>query len=167
MATSEKPRYTKVELVLEFISLLALLTYLIYIVANWSSVPQIIPDHFGWASMPDSWDSKGMLPTMLYVTSFIYILLSVLSRYPGVINFPVPVNEDKSEAHLQLRFSLILWIKAELVLIASYIGVQGIRVALGESEGLGHCFLPMMLVTLIITGAIFIYRAYNLKSASL
>ena len=166
MAHSEKSRYTKVGIILEIISFLALLTYLIFVISEWSGVPQIIPDHFDWAGKPDSWGSKGILPPMLYVALFIYILLSVLSRYPGAINFPVPVHGDKSEAHLRLRFSLILWIKAELVLIASFIGIQGIRVALGEAQGLGSHFLPLILVILLSTAAIFIYRAAKLESAN-
>ncbi len=116
MFASEKPHYTKVEIILEVISISALLTFLIFTFFIWPSVPQRIPDHFGWSGMPNSWGSKGTFPTMLYVTLFIFILLSIFSRFPRTINFPIPINEDKSKSHLQLRFSLILWTKAELVL---------------------------------------------------
>ena len=166
MPTSEKPHYTKVEIILEVISISALLTFLIFTFLIWPSVPQRIPDHFGWSGMPNSWGSKGMFPTMLYVTLFTFILLSIFSRFPRVINFPIPIKEDKSKSHLQLRFSLILWTKAELVLFTSYIGIQGIRVALGQSEGLGSYFILILLVVLFGTSAIFIYRAYNLKSVN-
>ena len=166
MSTSEKPHYTKVEIILEVISISALLTFLIFIFFIWPSVPQRIPDHFGWSGMPDSWGSKGMFPTMLYVTLFIFILFSIFSRFPRAINFPIQINEDKSKLHLQLRFSMILWLKAELVLFTSYLGIQGIRVALGQSDGLGSYFILILLVVLFGTSAIFIYRAHKLKSVT-
>ena len=166
MFALEKPHYTKVEIILEVISILALLLFLIVTFLLWPSVPQRIPTHFSWSGLPDSWGSKGMFPIMLYVTLFIFILLSIISRFPRAINFPIPINEDKSKSHLQLRFSLILWLKAELVLFISYIGLQGIRVALGQSEGLGSYLTPILLVVLFGTIAIFIYRAYKLKSVT-
>ena len=166
MLASEKPHYTKVEIILEVISISAFLTFLIFTFFIWPSVPQRIPDHFGWSGMPDSWGSKGIFPTMLYVTLFIFILLSIFSRFPRAINFPIPIKEDKSKSHLQLRFSLILWTKAELVLFTSYIGIQGIRVSLGQSEGFGSYFILILLVVLFGTSAIFIYRAYKLKSVT-
>ncbi len=166
MLTSEKPHYTKVEIILELISISALLTFLIFTFYIWPTVPERIPTHYGWSGLPDSWGSKGMFPTMLYVTLFVFILLSIISRFPRAINFPIPINEDKSKSHLQLRFSMILWIKAELVLFTSYIGIQGIRVALGQSEGLGSYLTPILLVVLFGTIAIFIYRAYKMKSVT-
>ena len=166
MSTSEKPHYSKVEIILELISISTLLTFLIFTVYIWPTVPQRIPTHYGWSGLPDSWGSKGMFPTMLYIALFIFILLSILSRFPRAINFPIPISEDKSQSHLQLRFSLVLWIKAELLLITSYIGIQGIRVALGESEGLGSYLIQILLVILFGTLAIFIYRAYRLKSVT-
>jgi hypothetical protein len=159
MFAFEKPHYTKVEIILEVISISALLLFLIVTFLLWPSVPQRI----SWSGLPDSWGSKGMFPIMLYVTLFIFILLSIISRFPRAINFPIQINEDKSKLHLQLRFSMILWLKAELVLFISYIGLQGIRVALGQSEGLGSYLTPILLVVLFGTIAIFIYRAYKLK----
>ena len=163
MSEPEKPHYTKSSIILEIISILSLITFFIFTYYTWPNVPQRIPDHFGWSGMPDSWDSKGMVPTMLYVALFIFILLSIVSRFPRIINFPFAINEDNSKSHLQLRFFFILWIKAELVLFTSYIGIQGMRVSLGEVEGLGSYFIITLTVVLIITSAIFIYKAYKLK----
>lgn len=124
----------------------------------WSSVPPKIPTHFNWSGNPDSWGTKGAVPLMLYVTLFIFIVMSFLSRFPKAINFPIPVNEDKAKSHLQLRFSLILWTKAELILFTSYIGIQGIRVALGQAAGLGSWLIPIILMVLFATIVVFIYR---------
>ena len=55
-----------------------------------------------------------------------------------------------------------MWMKAELVLITSYLGIQGIRVSLGHAESLGTYILPIILLVLFGTGAIFIYRASKL-----
>ena len=49
------------------------------------------------------------------------------------------------------------------MLISSYIGIQGIRVALEQSDGLGTYSAPIVMVTLFGTVAIFIYRAKKLK----
>ena len=163
MSFSEKPQYIKFDIIPEVISIITLLTLFISTYYMWPSVPEKIPNHFSFYGVPNSWGLKGALPTMVYVSVFIFLLFTVLSRFPRAINFPVKVNEENSKSHLQLRFSLILWIKAELVLATTYIGMQGMRIALGQSQGLGEYFGPIMLIVLIITGAIYIYRAAQLK----
>jgi uncharacterized membrane protein len=163
MSFSEKPQYTKFDIIPEAISIITLLTLFIFTYYLWPSVPEKIPNHFSFSGVPNSWGLKGALPTLVYVSVFIFLLFTVLSRFPRAINFPVKVNEENSKSHLQLRFSLILWIKAELVLATTYIGMQGMRIALGQSQGLGEYFGPIMLIVLIITGAIYIYRAAQLK----
>ena len=162
MLSSEKPFYTKMEITLEGIGILALFTFFIFTFFNWPDVPQKIPTHFNWSGIPDSWGMKGTVPIMIYVTVFIFILFTIISRFPRVINFPIAIKEENSKSHIQLRFSLIIWIKAELLIIVSYIGIQGIRVSLGYAEGLGSLIIPMILVVLFGTAAIFIYRAYKL-----
>lgn len=166
MSVSEKPQYTKVEIILEAICLLALLIFFTFTYYTWSNVPEKIPDHFSFSGVPNSWGSKGMLPVMVYVSLSMYILFSIISRFPRIINFPIKIDEEDSRSQIQLRFSFILWIKAELVLCTSYMGIQGIRIALGESEGLGSCLGPILLIVLFGTGAIFIYRAHKLKSVT-
>ena len=163
MSTSEKTHYTKIEIVLEFISILAILAFIVFTFFNWPNVPQRIPTHFNWSGIPDSWGTKGTVPIMIYITVFIFILLTVISRFPRVINFPIAIKEENPKSHIQLRFSLILWLKAELVLATSYLGIQGIRVSLGYAEGLGSFIVPMILIIVFGTAAIFIYRAYKLK----
>jgi uncharacterized membrane protein len=166
MSLSEKIHYTKVEIILEVISVLTLLTLIIYTFLVWPDVPERIPNHFSWTGIPNSWGFKSAIPAMVYLASIIFILFTILSRFPRAINFPIKIKEDDSGAYLKLRFSLILWIKAELVLITSYIGIQGMRVALGQSQGLGILLGPILIMVLLGTGAIFIYRAAQLKSES-
>jgi len=165
MSISEKPHYTKLGIILEIFSISILLFFIAYTFLIWPSVPDKIPTHFGWSGLPNIWGAKGMLPTMIYVSVFLFIFLSIISRYPRRIKFPIgyDYDEDKARLSLQLRFSMFLWIKAEIILLSSYIGIQGIRVALEQSEGLGTYSAPIVLVILFGTIAIFIYRAKKLK----
>ena len=100
MFASEKPHYSKVEIILELISISALLTFLIFTFYIWPTVPERIPTHYGWSGLPDSWGSKGTFPTMIYVTLFIYILFSILSRFPRAINSPISFKDDKSKLQI-------------------------------------------------------------------
>ncbi len=163
MTESVKTRYTKVEIILETVSIVALLSLLVFTLLFWPGAPPKTPSHFGWSGLPDAWDAKGMLPTMVYLTVCLFILFSVLSRFPRVINFPVPVTEANSKAQLQLRFSAIIWIKTELVIFTAYIGIQGMRIASGQAEGLGVWFAPVLLLVLFGTMVFFVYRAYRLN----
>ena len=162
VSKSEKSQYTKIEIILEIISVLALLTFFIFTYSNWPGVPERIPDHFNMSGMPDSWGVKGKIPIMIYVTVFVFILFSIISRFPRMINFPIPIKENNLKSHLQLRFSLIMWTKAELVIITSYLGIQAIRVSLSQAEGLGAYIVPIILLVIIGTAVIFIYRASRL-----
>jgi uncharacterized membrane protein len=165
MSTSEKPRYTELGIFLEIFSVSILSFFIVYTFLTWPSVPDKIPIHFGWSGLPNIWGEKGMLPTMIYVSVFLFILLSIVSRYPSKVIFPLgqEYDEDIARLSLQLRFTTLLWIKAEIMLITSYIGIQGIRVALEQSDGLGTYSTPIALVILLGTISIFIYRAKKLK----
>ena len=163
MLNSERPPYSPADILAEVVGTAALLTLVFFTFILWPDVPQKIPNHFSFWGVPDSWGLKGLLPTMIYVSVFIIILFTVISRFPRAINFPIKVDEQKIKQHLQLRFSLILWFKTELVLITSYIGIQGMRIALGQTESLGTLFGPIMVLILIGTGAIYIFRAVKLN----
>lgn len=165
MSTAEKPHYTTIGIILEIFSVSILLFFIVYTFLIWPSVPDKIPIHFGWSGLPNIWGAKGMLPTLIYVSVFFFILLSIISRYPRTVKFPIgyEYDEDIARVSLQLRFSMFLWIKAEIMLLTAYIGIQGIRVALEKSDGLGTYCTTIVLVILFGTIAIFIYRARKLK----
>ena len=103
MFKSEKPHYTKLGIILEIFSISILLFFIVYTFLVWPSVPDKIPTHFGWSGQPNIWGAKGILPTMIYVSVFIFILLSFVSRYPRTVKFPIGYEYDEDIARLSLQ----------------------------------------------------------------
>ncbi|XER11658.1 hypothetical protein SATMO3_18280 [Sporomusa aerivorans] len=86
----------------------------------------------------------------------IYILLSVLSRFPHIYNYPFNITAENAESQYKNARTLLITVKAETVLILNYIQWT----IISKNKAL---FFPAFIFVLLGTILYFIYRAYKLK----
>jgi hypothetical protein len=108
-----------------------------------------IPTRFDAAGRPVAWGPPWMLLVLPIMAVVIYLLMTLVARYPGAFNYPVRVT-PANHARLQaLALEMIAWLKAEVAWLLAAIQIETVRAARAGHAGLSPRFMP------IATGVIF------------
>lgn len=105
-------------------------------------LPGRIPTHFNAAGQPDGWGTPGMLWLLPVVAAVIYILMTLVSRFPGAFNFPMrstPAVRRQLEA---IALNLIGWLKVEVIGLFAWIQYETVHFARRGQGTLPALFLP-------------------------
>jgi uncharacterized membrane protein len=130
---------------LEVISLASVLSSIAIVAVQWNALPAQVPLHFGASGQADGWGSKSGIWLLPAISAFLYLVLTVASRYQRLINLPFRVDRDAPEVR-RLLLHMMIVLKTEMTLIFAYITWGMVETALGRSEGLGIWFLPVLLI---------------------
>lgn len=158
-----KQPLTKYEKIIELLAATGVLICLIILIFAWGIVPERIPTHFGASGMPDGWSGKEALFFLPIGVILLYLLLSVISRYPHTFNYPCKITEENAKVQYQNARYLIGLLKTEIIWSFAYIQWITIRVATGQAEGLGALYLPVFLVIIFGTIGVYFYKARKYK----
>lgn len=151
------------EVFLEAFAAIGLVTILVLTYRYWPVVPSMIPTHFGVTGMADAWGGKETLLLLPTVSVLMYATMTLISRYPQLYNYPWPITGQNAEIQYRLARSFMVCSKTEIMWLFTFIQWKTVQTAAGKAEGLGTAFLPVFLVFIIGTLAIYLYRAYSLR----
>lgn len=133
------------------------------LISYWSALPDSVPRHFGLDGRPDAYGGKDIL-LLLPITGLIFYLgLTVLGRFPHVLNYPWKITSMNAYRQYYLARLLIVSLKAEMIWVFTYIEIIQIRTPLGRAEGVGPAFIPVMLAVFFATIGIYLYLAYKAR----
>ena len=94
-------------LIMNIIGVLALLGFTLFVIIMWSQIPDQIPTHYNFAGEADGYGGKGSLIFMMVLAWFVFILITVLMRFPNTWNMPVKVTaENKARLYSITRAML-------------------------------------------------------------
>jgi hypothetical protein len=154
--------------ILEFVSLAALAVTL-WVTAKEMVGPSRltgrIPVHFNAAGQPDAWGSTASLLAVPILALVLYVLMTLVARYPAAFNFPVrvsPANRGQLEG---LALQMISWLKAEVLCLFAWVQGTTVASATGGEAHLSLWFMPITLVAVFAT--IGWYVAAMLKAGKL
>lgn len=136
-------------------------TALILAVA-WPSLPRTVPMHFGPSGRVDAWGDRSITLALPILVAFIYGVTTLLGRFPHVFNYPWPITPENAAAQYRAAGVLLRGLKLEMAWLFAYIQWRMIRIALGDTNGLGAWFLPAALALVLATlgwGIVRMYRA--------
>jgi uncharacterized membrane protein len=150
--------YSIYEVIIELISIIAIFINVYLLLKYYKVLPNVIPTHFSGTGLPDGYGSKSSILILAGINFIMYIVLTILSRFPRVYNYIKPITKENAEYQYKCARQLIIIIKAEFVVIFTYIGWRSIKVALEKVSGLGTGFLPVILVVIFGTLAIYIRK---------
>ncbi|MGP4081206.1 DUF1648 domain-containing protein [Pseudalkalibacillus sp. R45] len=132
-----------------------------YLVMQWSSIPNKVPVHFNFAGEPDNWGHKGLIWLLLFIGISMWIGLTFLEKYPHVYNY-ITLTEENIEKQYKNASMMINVIKNELLILFVLLTWRTVQVAKGSHENLPGWDLPVILGILFITLAFFINRSFRL-----
>ena len=81
-------------LIMNIIGFLALLGSTVFLLVSWAHIPDQIPTHYNFAGVADGYGGKGSLIFMMVLAWFVFILITVLMRFPNTWNMPVKVTAE-------------------------------------------------------------------------
>lgn len=148
--------FISIEIILEFIAAISLIFMIGTMFYAWPSIPEVVPRHFGFTGEIDTWGNKKFLHFPLTPAVIIYIILSALTRFPHIYNYPVNITVENAERQYRTARTLIIALKAEIVLTFTY--TQWAMISRTKA-----LFSPMLLLIVLGTLIYFVHRAYKLK----
>lgn len=107
--------------------------------------------HFNAAGQPSGWGSPRALLAMPVLAAVLYVLMTVVARFPGEFNFPVrvtPANRPRLEA---LALEMIAWLKAEVLGLFAWVQDMTVTSARRGEAHLSSWFMPVTLVLVFAT----------------
>lgn len=122
-----------------------------YAVFGPNHLPARIPTHFNAAGQPDGWGVPAMLWLMPAVATFIYLLMTLVARYPAAFHFPVRTGPAARGQLETIALEMLSWLRAEVVCLFVWIQYQTIQFARSGQGALSPFFLPCVLVVIFGT----------------
>lgn len=146
---------TKVKLVLEvFCALMVLGTLGLFLMPP-ASGP--IPTHFDFTGTADSYGDT--IPWQIPLgTLVLYILMTIIARYPHQFNYPYPITAQNSLRQFQNSSMMILTLKTVLLMQLMYI----LMVQISSGKTLGSWFIPTAILMVLSTIVFFLWRGFKL-----
>jgi len=75
---------------------IALLVTTIFVLIRWPQIPDNIPTHYNFAGEADAYGGKGVIVFEIVTGWVIFILLSILVKFPKTWNMPFKVTPENS-----------------------------------------------------------------------
>ncbi|MBK7912182.1 MAG: DUF1648 domain-containing protein [Saprospiraceae bacterium] len=135
----------------------------VFLLANFSDLPEVIPQHYNAYGKADGFGSKSNLFILAGIASILNIGLSILKKYPHRFNYPVEITKENEFRQYAIATRMLRFVKLILVLIFSSLIIKTILIAKGGTHELGFWFLPIALVCLIGSIAYFLILSFRSK----
>jgi len=151
---------------LEAVSLIALVALVFITLRAFygpDRLPDPIPTHFNAAGQPDGYGSPAMLLVFPIIATVIYLLMTLVSRFPAAFNFPVRVTPFNRQRLEELALSMIAWLKAEVVIIFAWIENEAIAAARRPGHQFSPLPMPLLLALVFATCIIHIVAMFKAR----
>jgi uncharacterized membrane protein len=148
-----KIHFTKLQKLLEALTLVILLGSIIYLITSWSSIPDTLPSHYNANGVVDDWSGKGSLITMPIISVILYAGLTILIFIPNIWNVPVEITEKNRTFIYENIITMLIIMK--LIIISNF---TYITICSAIESSLNNFFLPLVLIATFGTLATFITR---------
>ncbi len=140
------------------LEILALFVLVLLCSITWAAVygpnhlPDRVPTHFDAAGNANAWGSPSGMILLPAIAVGLYLLMSLVSRFPGAFNYPVRVTPQNIARLQSVTLDMIAWLKTELLCLFTVLQGAFIHAA---RTGEGHLFpvIPPFFIAAIFATA--------------
>ncbi|OAT74841.1 hypothetical protein A7K69_03790 [Parageobacillus thermoglucosidasius] len=157
-----KIKKTPLETALNIATLLLFIGSILYLLMEWSSLPNRVPMHYNFFGEIDKWGSKGIIVLHPIIGAVLWISLTVLEKFPHVYNYINLTEKNIEQQYKNVRI-MINVIKNEILIYISYSIWKDIKAAYGHDITFGTWDLPLFLIVLFSSISFFIVRSIRLR----
>jgi uncharacterized membrane protein len=97
--------------ILEAIALIIFISIWVTVIYFYDKLPQIIPVHFDLTGNVDRMGDKSSIFTLPFIASFLYLLITVISKYPQSFNYLQEITLDNAKSQYTFATRLLRVIK--------------------------------------------------------
>jgi hypothetical protein len=123
-------------------------------------LPERIPIQFDATDHPTAWGSPAMLILLPAITLIIYLLFTVVTRFPGAFNYPVRVTSFNRPRIENLALDMMAWLKVEIVGVLTWMQWVTIEAARNPNRYIPG-MTPAALVAVFATVSVYIVAMYR------
>ncbi|MDI9401885.1 MAG: DUF1648 domain-containing protein, partial [Verrucomicrobiota bacterium] len=124
---------------------------------RWGDLPEKIPTHYNFSGQADAWGPKSALLYLPLTAVMVWVLLSVVSFFPSLWNYPVRVTSANAAGLYRCSLNLLLILKLELLVFFAYITWASV-----EGENLHVYFTPLALGVIFVSVLYQIWKMWRL-----
>ena len=121
-----KIKNTKIDWIIEGVCLLLLGGITLYLILNWSSMPDKIPMHYNAAGEIDRWGKKIEIIFIPVMSWLLYGLITLTEQNPKYWNTGVQVTEENAHRIYRILKSMVKTTKVFMIIVFFYITVCSI-----------------------------------------
>jgi uncharacterized membrane protein len=153
----------KTDIVIEIIGYVILIAFWLTTIATFNYLPEQIPIHYNGFGEVDNYGKKVSIFLLPIISSFLFVILSIVSKNPESFNYNVKITEQNAENQYRNSIKMMRIMKIIIVIIFFMIDIETISIAIKKSEGLGVLFLPLTLSIIFIPIIYFAYKSKKMK----
>ena len=116
-----KIKSNKADKVLEAICVFCIAGAILYLIINWSNLPNEVPMHFDAMGNIDRWGKKSGLLFMPITTCVMYGFLTLVEQFPQMWNTGVKITEENGERVYRTLKYMIKTLKMIVVIDFTFI----------------------------------------------
>ncbi|NBC08815.1 MAG: DUF1648 domain-containing protein [Bacteroidetes bacterium] len=155
MSDSGKLHIGRYAFLLDIANVIVLLILFFVAVYYYGQLPEEVPIRFDAKGTPIAHRSKATLFVFPLLALVISVILFLIRRQPGMMNYPVEVTDENEAALYRESSTLVSGIMLVTNVLILYSCWNIVQIALGHSTGLSPSFLwiPILLIALLAYNA--------------
>ncbi len=147
----------------EALALAMLIACVALVAAAWSGLPATIPVHFDALGKPDRTGPRETLLLLPAIHLVLYVLLTVVARFPHLCNVPFRITPENAARQYQLVVGMLRFVKLMSGALLAWVVHGSIRVAKADAAGLSSIGLWGILGVLFAGIAVYFVLALRAR----
>lgn len=148
----------KLDIVLNMLCLIMLISTILFFIINWAKIPDKVPMSYDFTGNINRWVLKSELIILPVSTLILYIFMTIIENFPQVWNTGVKVTEENKEQVYSILLHLISTMKFIVVCVFMYLTVQA-----ASGLKLSAWFLPIFILVIFGDLLYWIWRLVKVK----
>ncbi len=158
-----KIELTTTDKFMEFIGWLALVCLWLFVLINYSSLPDVIPVHFDGAGKVNGSGSRATILVFPIVASILLVSFTWLNKHPHIFNYPKAITPSNIVQQYTNATRMVRYFKFAIAfafLLIAYLILEMIK---AKSDSIGIWVLPMVLGLIFIPLIYFLIKFFKTK----
>jgi len=164
---NQRPRIemklTNTDKIFEWIGWWLLGFFWIYVIFNYSSLPDTIPIHYNFKGEVDGYGTKSSIFLLPILGTIIFIGMTILNKYPHVFNYPVKITTENAEKQYVSATRLIRYLKLAVLFIFLLIILNTLQIDSNSDSKVSFWILPAALVLIFIPLILYIVNSFRTR----